>query len=276
LGEDLTKDLEKLEKEKEALYNELIRSRSSPSGRIALLLFLLGLFSIALSVDLTHELLAYVGTALILWGGLFYYIRPTKFVRRDVLLATVPSNPYPIEKLLKEFEYSGTPQYISPNNLWGLKNTLLFIPKNETLERPGEDELSPENVSTNNPQGIKLTPPGHKLSKLIEEEMRLKTSSIDLEYLKYNLGKIIVQGLELAKTFNMDYDTNKIFFDTEECIFVDYSDSQQEEKVTHIGDPYTSALACIISRTTRNPVIIEKIERDIENQKLTTEMKLLN
>ena len=85
MDEAITQDLEKLEKEKEALYNELIRSRSSPSGRIALLLFLLGLFSIALSVDLTHELLAYVGSALILWGGLLYYIRPTKFVRRDVL-----------------------------------------------------------------------------------------------------------------------------------------------------------------------------------------------
>jgi hypothetical protein len=74
----------------------------------------------------------------------------------------------------------------------------------------------------------------------------------------------------------MDYDQNTVFIETQDCIFMEYPDSEKKKKDTQIGDPYTSALACIISRTTRNPIVIMKIDRDIENQKITTEMRLMN
>lgn len=262
-NKELIKRLEKLEHQKDKLQEELRRLKRKPEGKIGYLLLVLGLALIALAVYYEHNVSAFIGIALTFWGALLLYIRPTQFIRKEILDSTITEPTKYIHSLLNELGFKGTPTYISPRTLSGLRSATIYIPKSDQHHTPTDEELSTEEALMRNPQAIKLTPPGLGLSRLLEEELKTNFSTVDLEYLQYNLEKALVEGLEIAEAFDMEASESTIKAELKGSIFDDILDKLDErEAQRHIGDPLTSAIACILARTTRNPITIEKVERD--------------
>ncbi|MFX0208625.1 MAG: hypothetical protein ACFFDT_21770 [Candidatus Hodarchaeota archaeon] len=273
--EDLQKQVEQLERDKQELLRELRRLKRKPEGRIGYLLLALGLALLALAVYYSHNVSAFIGIALSFWGALLLYIRPTRFIRKEILdTITEPLVSY--HKLVEELGYEGTPRHISPSTLWGLRNTVLYIPKlNHTITHTNE-QLSSDDIVIDNPRAIKLNPPGQSLSRLIEEELKTNFSTVDLEYLQYNLEKALVEGLEIMETFQMELNESTVHVEMKDAIFYETIKGQIESKKQQkIGDPLNSAIACILARSTRKPVVIENIQTEPREKTIKTDFKLL-
>ena len=272
---DPQKQIEQLEKDKQELLKQIRKLKRKPEGRIGYLLLTIGIILLALATYYSHNVSAFIGIALTFWGALLLYIRPTRFIRKEILDATTkPLESY--NRLIEELGYEGTPQHISPSTLWGLRNTVIYIPKSDNTPKPTNEQLSNYQALIENPQAIKITPPGQNLSRLIEDELKTNFSTVDLEYLQYNLEKALVEGLEIAEAFQMEPMESTVHTEIKGAIFYEAIREQIESKIPHqTGDPLTSAIACIIARSTRKPVVIENIQIDPIGKTIKTDYKIL-
>ena len=272
--EDLQKQVEQLERDKQELLRELRRLKRKPEGRIGYFLLALGFTLLALAVYFTHNVSAFIGIAITFWGALLLYIRPSKFIKKEILDTIIQ----PLEiyhKLIEELGYEGTPKHISPRTLWGLKNTVIYIPKTDDTLEPTDEQLSADNTIIDN-QALKLTPPGQNLSRLIEEELKTNFSTVNLEYLQKNFEKALVEGLEIAEAFQMEPSESTVHVELKGSIFYDTIKKQIESKKTlQIGDPLNSAIACIFARSTRRPVVIANIQAEPRERTIKTDFRLL-
>jgi len=256
--------LEELRERNRELREELRGCKGRPEGWIGLVLLFLGFLMLGLAVYYSHQVSAFIGIALTFWGALLLYVRPTRFVKKEVLDSVIMEPTMNYTKILDEFGYKGTPTYISPGTLWGMSNTTLYIPKKDDDAFPSDEQLSGEEIFIDNPQGLKLTPPGQPLSRLVEEDLGANFSTEDLEYLIFNLEKALVEGLEMVEGFNMEQEENRVVVEVEGSIFIEGVNQLEDEVDRCIGDPLSSALACIIARTTRQPVTITDITKTQE------------
>jgi hypothetical protein len=258
--ENLLEKLKNQENEKQELLNELRKLKRRPERTIGLYLFTLGIILLTLAILTSYNISALIGIGLVLIGAILLYIRPIKFVRKDILEATAHSikNFY---QIIDELGYNGTPQYISPNTLWGQKNTTLYIPKSDNLSKPTDEILSTSNILVDIPDAIKLIPPGQRLSQIIEKELRTNLSTVDINYLQNNLEKAIVEGLEIAYSIQILNNNPLIQVKIRETIFYEIIKMENEPKsMKKIGDPLTSSIACTLAQATRKPIIIENME----------------
>lgn len=271
---DPQKQIEQLEKDKQELLKQIRKLKRKPKGRIGYLLLTIGIILLTLATYYSHNVSAFIGIALTFWGALLLYIRPTRFIRKEVLDATIrPLESY--HRLIEELGYEGTPQHISPSTLWGLRNTIIYIPKSDNTPKPTNEQLSNYQALIENPKAIKITPPGQNLSRLIEDELKTNFSTVDLEYLQYNLEKALVEGLEIAEAFQMEHMESTVHTEIKGAIFYEAIREQIESKKLQTGDPLNSAIACIIARSTRKPVVIENIQIDPKEKTIKTDYKLL-
>jgi len=108
----------------------------------------------------------------------------------------------------------------------------------------------------------------------MENELKTNFSTVDLEYLQYNLEKALVEGLEIAEAFQMEPTESTVQVEIKGTIFHKTIQELNETK-QHIGDPLNSAIACILARSTRRPVIIENIRIEPREKTIKTDFKLL-
>jgi len=272
---DLQKQIEQLEKDKQELLKQLRKLKRKPEGRIGYLLLAIGITLLALATYYSHNVSAFIGIALTFWGALLLYIRPTRFIRKEILDTTIkPLESY--HRLIEELGYEGTPQHISPSTLWGLRNTVIYIPKSDNTPKPTDEQLSTNETLIENPQAIKITPPGQNLSRLIEDELKTNFSTVDLEYLQHNLEKALVEGLEIAEAFQMEPMESTVHTEIKGAIFYEAIREQIEsKKLQQTGDPLNSAIACILARSTRKPVVIENIQIDPKEKTIKTDYRIL-
>ena len=273
--EDLQKQLEQHENEKQELLEELRRLKRKPEGKFSYLLFSFGIVLLSLAIYYSHNVSAFIGIAFTFLGAILFYIRPTRFIRKDILDATIN----PLESyyhLIIESGYEGTPQHISPNNLWGQRNTVIYIPKTNNATKPTDEQLSADVTLIQNAQAIKIIPPGQSLSRLIEDELKTNFSTVDLKYLQNNLEKALVEALEIAKAFQMKPNESTVHVEINGTIFYETIQKQIESKtMIQIGDPLNSAIACILARSTRKPVVIKNIEIEPKEKTIRTEFNIL-
>ena len=275
--DEYIKKLEQLEREKRELQAELQKLKRKPEGKIGYILLILGFGLIGLAIYYEHNVSAFIGIALTFWGALLLYIKPTRFIRKEILDSTVVQPLKDLHKLLDDLGFQGTSIYVSPRTLRGLRSATIYIPKSDQSKAPSDEQLSREETFMKNPEAIKLNPPGLGLSSLLEDELKTNFSAVGLEYLQYNLEKALVEGLEIAEAFDMDVSGSTVRVEMRGSIF-DEIIGELDELDAHrrIGDPFTSAIACILARSTGSPIIIEKVERDPKKKSTNIIFKMEN
>lgn len=275
MAEKQTDKAGELQRENERLREELWRLKRKPEGRIGYVLLAVGFFLVALAVYYSHNVSAFLGMALTFWGALLLYVRPTQFIKKEILDHSVTEPHQNLARLLRELDYVGTPTYISPGTLWGMNNTVLWIPKEDGEPAPSDEQLSGGQISLLKPLGLVLTPPGQALSSLIEGELNTSFARVDLDYLAFNLEKAFVEGLEIAESFIMETLSPLVRVEVKGNIFSELvTRTMAEGENTGIGDTFHSAVASILARTTRHPVTIESIEVDGKNRTVTSTYRL--
>jgi hypothetical protein len=147
---------------------------------------------------------------------------------------------------------------MAPKEGDNIKNVFIFLPRSNYPGKITEELTKSEKLIIDDSSGLILTPPGLGLSWLIEDELRGNLLYSDLTHLNEDLEKVIVEGLELAKIFEMRNSDNNIFVRINGSIFDDIVRGHIERGNTrNFGDPLSSAMACILAKWTKNPITIE-------------------
>ena len=283
--EPLKKQISQLQKEIEKLEAELTELKSKPKGKIGVALIILGAVSLLLSVFDLKELLsqtplapiipsitgnpqtlAFIGLGLILWGGLFLFIRPISYVKSSLLEATAISTYATIDRIERDLEYNSRSYYIPPypkevyipEHLKGLKEMIVFISAKDDARLPSIEGIASNKFMLENPEGIFITPPGLGLVEEFEKELRTNMTQIDLKDLCEILPKIILENLQLAKEASMEIEENQVHLKVTDSLYKDLYQEADLRSIRFIGSPLESAVACAIAQSTGRTVTIQE------------------
>jgi hypothetical protein len=264
--EKLLETIQQLQSEKEALKRTVWKYKRKPSGLAGYILTIVGALALISSVITSSPILAFIGLGLAFWGILLLYIKPTKYIKNELLDTTTISSLTNIDKLITDLKYNGKPIYISPRTLKELKASVVFISATSETTLPPTEEISKEKIFLKNPNGLRLTPPGLALASLIEKEMGTDLSTADIDYLQNNLAKVLIEDLEIAEDFEMEINDDAIHIKIKRPIYRDLCNQVRKLQniCPNIGCPLCSSIACMLTRATGKPVIIEKAESSQE------------
>lgn len=273
----LIERIQKLESEKEVLRFELWRSKQKPSGTIGYILLLLGTITLALSVLYVSAMLAFIGIAFTFWGALLLFIVPTKYVKAALLDSTSVSSLVSIDQIITALNYQGKGVYLPPRYVKEFRGGKVFIPFGKEVVIPPVEKVAEEKVFIGNPNGMCLTPSGLGLANLFENELGIDFAKVDLDYLQDSLPKLFIEGLELAEDFEMSIEDHRIEVKVKGSIYRDFcSDVSKLSSIcSSIGCPLCSSLACVFSRVTGKPIIIEKNNLSSDGRTIEANYKII-
>lgn len=259
--EELQTVVQELQLQKRDLTRTLLQYERKPSRRMGLTLLLLGANALVGSTVFTSPILASIGLGLTFWGALLLFIRPVRYVKSDLLDATIVSSLATIDRIIEDLNYQGDAVYLPPRHLKELEQGILFISAQKGTAVPTIDKLTQEKVFVN-PHGMCITPLGQGLVNLFEEKLGTNLFKTDLDFLQTNLPRLLIDDLELLKDIKINIHSNMVQVRMTRSV---YSNLCGEVKkltniCTRLGCPLCSAIACALARVTGRPVTIEKNE----------------
>jgi hypothetical protein len=210
-------------------------------------------------------------------------VRPITYVRGNLLSATATTLYQTIDRIIKDLDIEGEAIYVPPysseanlpQRLKGLKETIIFLPKEKTGASPSIEEMATGKFMTRNPKGVILVPPGSGYLDQIDILLRTDNTKITLEDLCTTLPQIILENFQLAKDIEMKTENNQIHLKTTNSIYKNLYQEESLRTVKLLGDPLTSAIACTIAKITGKQLTIETLNITPDKQTLETTYQLM-
>lgn len=232
---------------------------------VPFLLLIFGIASLLTSAFYSSYILAFIGLGLTFWGTLFLYIKPTKYVKLELLDAASSSTLQNIERILAT---SGTDLkgiYLPPKNLQDYTASLVFIPTKPDQPLPTSVDTNPHTLQSQNPSGLFITPPGLALEKLFKKELKRPFTETTVKGLQKLLPNLF-DALQITKSFSMEATDKAIKVEMKNHVFKDLSEETRKLEKTQwaVGSPLSSALACVFAKATGKPVTIKSDETNPE------------
>ena len=205
--------------------------------------------------------LAFIGLTLTFWGCLLFLVLPGKYVKSEVMNYLSISSLLAIDQMITDSNVQGKPIYIPvlkesylPIQM-GVKNEFAYIPNIGV-----EEGKAIEQAFMRNSPGLRLTPPGLGLVNLMEKKFKQSFHNLNMDSLIETLPQIITQELEIANKFRIRLEGNEVHVQIVKSVCEDLC--KEANKMQHIcpyiGCPISSSIACILTRVTNKPVIIER------------------
>jgi hypothetical protein len=262
----LIETIKQLQAENENLKLELKKIKGIPSNKIGLAFIIPGTLAIVFSILNDSNILAFIGLGLTFWGALFFFVKPVKYVKSNLLDSTAISTYTTIDRIVKDLKFKGKSYYIPPypkevylpEYLKGLKETVVFISA-DTGGMPSIDELAKSKFILENPNGICVAPPGLGLLTQLEKELRRDIAKFQLDELCESLPPLVVESLQLAKEMEMKIEDSQVCVKLIDSIYKNLYTAEVNLKSIHsLGCPLISAIACAIAKTSGKMVTIQK------------------
>ena len=256
-----------------------------------------GAIALALSINYTSSILAFIGLGLVFWGAILLYIQPEEYTKKVLLDAAVLPSLATLNQIMQELDYKGKAIYLPPKYLIHPEANKVYMPKQKDGKLPAPEQILKHEgqLFIKNPQGIVLTPPGAELTKLFEKTLGTSLTKVDLKHLQQNLPKLFIEDLEIAENLEMETKQDKVTRKTNESVFLTkakhriihvritnsvYKDICREAMklqriYSSIGCPICNAIACALAKATAKPVVIEKIDISADGETIEANFLLL-
>jgi hypothetical protein len=224
----------------------------------------MGASALLFSVIYASAILAFIGLGLTFWGTLLLYIQTEDYVRKTLLDSSLHSLIVALNQIVEELDYKSNAVYLPPKYFEDPETTKIYVAKQENTGVPTPEEIQEyeKQLFIKNPRGILLTPPGAELARLFEKTLETSFTKVDLEYLKENLPKLLIEDLEIAEGVELQAEDGTIHIKLAGSIF--YRICNEMKELQHafgkIGCPICSAVACALTRATGSPVVIENTQ----------------
>lgn len=249
-----------------------------PVGKSGFIVLFCGIAVIVFSLTFASTILAFIGLTLTFWGILFLLILPGKYVTSEVLDSMALSSLSALNKIIADSNCHGKAVYLPPypkdvyvpQHIRELKHGSVFISKKN-------DEVGSviEQAFVKNPKGLRLIPPGLSLANLFEKELGVELFNTNLDFLIDTLPDVLVEDLELANDFKINSDKDLVHVEVSGLKCEDLC--KEVSKLTNIcpnlGCPLSSSIACILTKVTNKPVVIEKCR--LKNNMIKTWYRIL-
>ncbi len=243
-----------------------------------------GVILFAASYFLTSQILAFLGLGLSFWGALLFLITPVPFVEGEVMVNTLSSSYITTERILKDLDCKGKAFHIPPypqgtylpEHLKGLKEMVVFIPKEAEISKPPSlDELAEGKFLLRKPKGILLTPPGLGLLSSIEKKAGVDFTKLETAEVCKSMPKHILEDYSLAKDIVMTPKENEIDVKITRSLYSGfYTEKMFEKSVAALGCPIVSSIACALAKSSAKPVYIQKISLSPEDSTVEAHFKV--
>jgi hypothetical protein len=157
----------------------------------------------------------------------------------------------------------------------------VYVPKYLFAVLPEPDKFPKEEHDlligfVQNPAAVLIKPPGAELAQLFEKALKTDFSRVNLQYLQENLPEILIEEFEITQYFSMEVEDEKIRVKIEGSVYARPRRETDQPNVSSVfGSPLSSAIACVLSKTTGTPVIKVNSEADFEDKPATIEYQLL-
>lgn len=250
--------------------------RKTTGAQLAsLLLLLIGLFLLVASAFASLTTFALMGISLIFWGIFLHYVRPSRYVKIE-LLTSFQSPLETLNRVIEKTKHEGKGVYLPPKSLEDINASIVFVPNKPITRLPQLGEVSEDRLLSNDAQGLYLTPPGLSLCQLFEKTMGTKFTLISLGSLRETVWKLFTKDLEIAEDLNMTMENEAITVQMEGSVFADLCrETAKLEKIHNsVGCPLCSAVACALAKTTGKAITIENEEQGAHG-KTATRYKML-
>ena len=284
----------------EKLQNEYgdKEGKPTPKHRLSLVkatcwtLISFGAASLLISIIFVSQILALIGLGLLFWGAVLLYIQPEEYTKKVLLEAAMPISFETVNQIIDELGYRGKAIYLPPKYLKDPETSKAYLPKRPEEKSPEPNLiLKHENqLFLNNPEGILFTPPGAQLTRLFEKRLDISFTQANLQYIKQNLPKLLIEDLEIAEDLEIEIKPSK--FSTEKIgtnygtVHVRITNSifknmlKENPKLSQIyntiGTPICSAIACALTKVTGRPLIIEDIQSYEDSNTIEVTYKIEN
>ncbi len=248
----------------------------TPKGILNVILLALGFLSAIIAIIYTSSILTFIGLGFILWGVVLLYVTNIKYIRLDLLTATISSMIDNVEKIIISKKLSGKGIYLPQRLIKDSETSLIFIPSKLSKNIPSLEKIN-KDVYSKTLDGVFLTPLGLDLSKMFEKELQKPFTRPDLYYLQNNFPKII-KKFEIAENVNITIEKNIVVVEYINQIFKEICNDTKNLNTgrNFIGCPLCSAFACILSKITCKPIMIEKEEQSQDGRVTTTQYRILD
>lgn len=251
-------------------------STLSIDNKIGLLLLSLGIPGMLFSVFYESTVLAFIGLTLAFWGCLFLLVLHGKYVKTEVMDYMSSSSLTAVDQIIANLNLKGKPVYIPvPREVYlpyqvGAKNEFVYIPKRDI-----KNETAIRRALMKNPKGLRLTPPGLALVNVMEKKSRQNFHNLDLNSLTEVLSPLITQELGIAEKLEISLKESLVHTEIRKplCEHLCKEVSKMQYLCPYIGCPVSSSIACILTRVTNKPVIIERCS--IKNNNIETWYRIL-
>jgi len=252
----------------------------SVKGKLPILLgfcFLIsGIFLIWQSIIYESTILMFISLAVTFWGSLLLYVRPKRSTKSVLADAIATSSLESLGNVLKSLDYNGKPVYLPPQSVKDSKSGRVFIPKEGNFVPPPV-KLDEQDTVSINPNGLYIIPPGAALVNLIEKELGKNFTKVSLNYLVSHLPKAFIEDLEIAKKCEISIEKDLVTAKLAGLMHDSLCRRLFETSsiCSTIGCPFSSAIACAITRSTGKSVVIEEAKFSKKGKIVQITYKLL-
>jgi hypothetical protein len=259
-----------------------MRIRIGFAQSTTIVMLVLGALTLIISVTYTSAIAAFIGLGLIFWGGTFFYAKETDCLPSAILDASVSPSVDTLKQIIQSLNYRGRPVYLPQKYFENPEEMKIFISKQKEHILPTPGEIQNNNYKTliRHPAGMLLTPPGAELTRLFEKTLGKSFARMDLEYLKQQLPRLLVEDLEIATSLEIQLEPSKTSNRMSDSdAHVEAGEDQIQVQITTtafrntfrrsalstdidgaLGCPLTSAIACAIVKATGKPLVLQSQE----------------
>lgn len=222
-------------------------------------LLMLGCVALFEAVVSSSTVLAFIGLGFTFWGLLFLFVRATSFAKAELIDSTALSSIQTIDRILNDLKYYGRGIYLmSETN----EEVRLFVPASKDSTNVPPPGAIGDSIFVSDPRGLLLLPPGMELARLFLDHLTKHDKKLTLKKLQERLPWVLTHDLEIMEGFEIRIDGDMVHTKSVGSLYSDFcNEVRLKTRVCQaFGCPVCSAIACLLVKSTRSPVMLEHDE----------------
>ena len=226
----------------------------------------IGVLLLVYSLLFEMQIAAFIGLGLTFWGAVFALTRSGRYVESGLLDSSAKSTYSTIDRMISDLKYSGQGYYIPaypqdvflPEYLKNLREPVVFI--SESFDgKPPVEELAAGKFISAHTRGVFVTSPGSGIVSLVEKQLQLDLSKINIGELSEIFPKCLTENLNLAKTAEITLTPNGASFKATGILYESlYNPESKPKSLGLLGCPVVSAVASALAKTSGKTVVIKE------------------
>lgn len=244
-----------------------VNQKRRSSFGIAAGFFVVGVFLLAVSVLYNWQVIAFIGLGFVLWGTIFSFSQPGKYVEGNLLDSTANTVYSTLDRMINDLKFNGKGYYIPsypqtahlPEYYKNLKDSIVFIADENFNGLPALEELASGKFISEQNRGVFITSPGSGLLNQIENQLSIDFATIPPTELCNILPRCMTESFNLAKEMNLQTDDVTAHLSMVGVLYESlYKHEEIPKSVGLLGCPVISAVACALAKSSGKTVVISE------------------